>query len=158
MNIVSFDEVKTYVQANYKHSRLYGRTELNGWHDDYGDKIVQEYFKTLNAETGHNRCIISRHEHISGNSIGFGFEDVVKAVYASLTPAQLVIEKNAVHKKLLSLDVSSAKLNACPTLKRSFAALNVRITIMHRYLLTKLEPDNSPHVGGCADLIGGDLC
>lgn len=76
MNNVSFEAVKVFVKANYKHDRLYGRNASTGWDDSYGDDIVAGYHRALN--TSDNKQLISRHESTTGEPISFTRADVIQ--------------------------------------------------------------------------------
>lgn len=72
----SFECVKKFVVAHYKHERLYGRNHANGWHDDYGDNIVQGYLEQIKVPN--TTALISRHESNTGSAITFNQANVLE--------------------------------------------------------------------------------
>lgn len=67
-------QLKKFLIAHYKHQRLYGRTERNGWHDKYGDNIVRSHARSLAKGS---KSYIGRHESNDGQSRVFTAEDVI---------------------------------------------------------------------------------
>lgn len=74
--LVSFNEVKAYVVSCYKHNRLYGRNSATGWHDQYGDDIINGYVKQIHEPN--EQLWISRHESKNGLPHCFGVGSIVR--------------------------------------------------------------------------------
>lgn len=75
-NDITFEDMKRFLQAHYKHDRLYGRTADQGWPINYGDIVVKSAIIYL-VEKGYG--IISRHESATGIAIRYTVFDVKNA-------------------------------------------------------------------------------
>ena len=87
MSLVTFEEVKQFVVAHYKHSRLYGRNNASGWEDAYGDNIVKGYLDSLNDVHNTTPCLISLHESNTGTTVSFNRSDIIQYHYEQFSRA-----------------------------------------------------------------------
>lgn len=66
----TFEQMKEFLVARYRLDRLYGRTKVTGWPDDYGDSVVRGHLNDLRA---HGIDNISRHESLTGRAVWIQF-------------------------------------------------------------------------------------
>ncbi|MEZ8028526.1 hypothetical protein [Enterovibrio norvegicus] len=108
METVTLSEVTAFVVGHYKHERLYGRQEKNGWHDAYGDNIVRDYHQRINC-TG-SRVLISQHEAHNGKAMAFTTEDVIEYCYSQTTSKDLEKEVEELETKFTAMNGSSNEI------------------------------------------------
>ena len=72
-SLVTFEEMNTYLQGQYKHERLYGRTPATGWPADYATSVVSSHMADLNAN---GIGYIGHHESATGQAIRYTVDEV----------------------------------------------------------------------------------
>ncbi|WP_199438592.1 hypothetical protein [Vibrio owensii] len=131
---LSFEEVDTFIRSKYRHDRLYGRTSNNGWDDNYGKRIVENYLNTLNADVDDPHIIISKHEAASGIQGIYRRSDILKHFYATAEQSQLrkLSAKAVLAIRKLDFKLEEGKSN--PYKLRIFSCLNVRRNLIRNRL------------------------
>ncbi|GAB6264269.1 hypothetical protein [Photobacterium sp. R1] len=133
MEIITLQEVKRFIEANYKHSRLYGRTAANGWDDGYGDRIVAQYHRDIHENKGH-QFIIAKHESTTGQMVVFSCADIIRLAVKDMGMAQLIEARYQVYNQLQAMNVTADKLQKNQSLNRIFVVTNVRRNIINHRL------------------------
>ncbi|MBY7902354.1 hypothetical protein KW459_15710 [Vibrio fluvialis] len=140
---ITDDEVTAFVKAHYKHDRLFGRTAANGWDDDYGTRIVQNYVNTLrDLSLPLAFQMISRHESVTGESISFDRKSVIQWTYQRMTPNQLK-EQMDVIQAIREPHIRGTAKYANDVTRRQWAILSMRARVIAMLLHTgeTLAPD-----------------
>lgn len=79
MPTLTFDQVKRFLQKNYRYDRLYGRGQ------EYGDAVVASHLEMMQQlERGElDEVFISKFEHVLGKAVSLTAKTLYNAIRAS---------------------------------------------------------------------------